>query len=87
MAKLLSERGVAEMKHHQALRTLRTAAAADAPNRRIIKAGLEKVEQLYDLMLEKHVNYVLKLGAAINHADHQQWIDERGDNHAQAIIT
>ena len=44
VAKLLSERGVAKMKHHQALRTLRTAAAADAPNRRIIKAGLEKVE-------------------------------------------
>ena len=52
---LLAARGVAEMKHIQALRNLAVDTAIDALNRRIVVRGRKAVEELYEGLIEKHV--------------------------------
>ena len=85
VAKCLVERGVADTKHTQAMRNLAVAVANDTPNRRTIAKGVKQVEDMYEVLIDKHVGYVLKLGASTDNVDHQGWINGRGDNNQAAL--
>ena len=82
--KLLADRGTADTKHRQAMRVLAASVTA-APNRRTIAANLAVVEEAFEVLIQRHVSYVLKLGASMDNAEHQGWIDTKGDTHYQSV--
>ena len=83
--KLLAERGAADTRHRQSVRQLAAVVGSDAPNRRTIMSAVTNVEISYDNLVQTHVAYVLKLGASMDNQEHQTWIDQKGDNHANAL--
>lgn len=61
------------------------SSRVDAPNRRNIVTNQSSVEASYEDLLNKHVAYVIKLGATMDNVDHQGWIDAVGDTHFAAL--
>ena len=79
VGKCLSERGISETKLTQSLRALSIARAAESPNKGVLMKGITQAEQLYEVLVEKHVVYVQKLGATRESVDHQNWINNKSD--------
>ena len=79
LAKLLGERGVAETKHTQAIRALSVARQSLVPNRRTIVNGINLVEQTYDVLVEKHVNYAIQARTGLEDPVNVTYINARTD--------
>ena len=77
---------MAEAKHTQALRSLATSVAGEAPNVRLIRNNLKAVNLTYEDLVEKHVSYVLKIGATLETDQHSHWLDAKTDAHSAGVL-
>ena len=81
-AKSPADRDIADFKHSQAIKALKRCIVAPTPNMRRILKNKKTVEDLYEVLIEKHFSYV---GASKDLPEHQNWIDAKGDNNQNVL--
>ena len=84
-SKVLADRGVAETKHGNVIRKLESAVSQDVPNKRTIQNILNKLNEAWDGLMEKHVMYVMRINQSLDTVVHKTWMEERSDIHEAAV--
>ena len=60
-SKVLAELGIAETKHGNLLRKLESVVTEKAANRRKIQNSLNRLNDAWDGLMEKHILYVIRV--------------------------
>ena len=84
-SKVLADRGVAEARHGYVLRKLESAVSQDGPNKRTIQNILNRLNEAWDVLMEKHVLYVMRVNQSLDTGIHKTWMDEKHDIHEAAV--
>ena len=84
-SKVLADRGVAEAKHGNVLMKLESAVSQEGPNKRTIQNILNRLNEAWDVLMEKHVLYVMRVNQTLDTGIHKTWMKEKNDIHEAAV--
>ena len=84
-SKVLADRGVAEAKHGNVLNKLESAVSQEGPNKKTIQNILNRLNEAWDVLMEKHVLYVMRVNQTLDTGIHKTWMKEKNDIHEAAV--